>query len=433
MRIYDFIRGKKEGETNHPEDIKRFVRGYVEGKVADYQMSAWLMAVCFNGLGDEELAAYTEALIDSGERFDLSGIRCIKIDKHSTGGVGDKVSVALAPLVAACGVTVPMVSGRGLGHTGGTLDKLASIPGFRTDLSTEEFKQNLANAGVAMMGQSVRMCPADGAIYCLRDVTCTVESIPLIAASISAKKIAEDAQGLVLDVKVGDGAFMKNERDAEGLARKIISVTKRFDLRTKAVLSDMSQPLGKAVGNALEVEEAVLCLKGEGPPDLRELVLTLAARMLSLAGRKQGDARKETEDALDSGKGLNKFIEMVRLQGGNPAVVEDYKLLPRAEFKIPVTAEKEGVFQKIDTYKIGMLAVELGAGRRRKEDSIDPAVGFKINKKIGDEVEKGEPLAYVYANDETLGQRIARELKGCFETGDEAVLPPPLIIKKISP
>jgi len=433
MTPYDFIRRKKEGKAADPKDIKEFVKGYVEGTVAAYQMSAWLMAVCCYGLRKEELVAYTEALIESGNRFDLSGISGFKVDKHSTGGVGDKVSLVLAPLVAACGMKVPMVSGRGLGHTGGTLDKLASIPGFRTNLTADEFKRFLDKAGVAMMGQTPDFCHADGMIYALRDVTGTVESVPLIAASISAKKIAEGAQGLVLDVKVGSGSFMKEEADAEELAEKIISVTKGFDVRTTAVLSDMNQPLGRTIGNALEVKEAMDCLKGKGPEVLKELVLVLAAKMLILAGRKDADARQEAENTLDSGKALEKFSEMVKLQGGNPGIVEDYSLLPQAEYRIPVTSgETKGFLQELDTYRIGMLAVELGAGRRRKSDAIDPAVGFEILKKTGDEVDAGEEVAYVYANDEALGLRIARELRGCVEIGKEGALSPPLVIKKVT-
>jgi pyrimidine-nucleoside phosphorylase len=433
---YHFIRHKKEGGVNDPKEIKQFVQGYVDGTVADYQASAWLMAVCFNGLTDEELFAYTEALIESGERFDLSDMPGVKVDKHSTGGVGDKVSAVLAPLVASCGVPVPMVSGRGLGHTGGTLDKLAAIPGFRTDLMAEEFKRYLGEIGVAMMGQTPQLCPADGKIYALRDVTATVESIPLIAASISAKKIAEGADALVLDVKVGSGALMRSEDDAEELARTIISVTKGFGVRATAVLTDMNQPLGHTVGNALEVREAIGCLEGEGPEDLREIVLELASQMLLLGGRKDPDeARKEAQEALDSGEALEKFEIMVRTQGGNPKVVEDLSLLPQAKYKIPVRVPAEtpdGVLVGLDAYQIGMLAAELGAGRRRKEDAIDPAVGFIVHKRIGDGVQEGEVLATVHANNESKGVRIAERLTECFEIGDETTTPPRLIIKRIT-
>ncbi|MQY71458.1 thymidine phosphorylase [bacterium] len=433
MSACEFIRRKKEGGINDPKDIKEFVKGYLEDSVADYQMSAWLMAVCFNGLAEDELVAYTEALIESGSRFDLSEIQGFKVDKHSTGGIGDKVSLILAPLVASCGVIVPMVSGRGLGHTGGTLDKLASIPGFRTDLTVDEFKRYLSEIGVAMMGQSADLCPADGRIYALRDVTATVESIPLIAASISAKKIAEGAQGLVLDVKVGSGAFMTDEQSAELLAHEIILITRRFGVKTTAVLTDMNQPLGKTVGNALEVAEAIACLKGQGPDDLRKIVLELAAEMLVLAGRKDRvEARKRAEDALERGKALDKFREMVRIQGGDPRIVDDPNLLPQAGGKIKAISERSGIVQSINTYQIGMLAVELGAGRRRKEDLIDPAVGFRIYKKIGDEVRKDEELATVHANDESKGLEVAEELKGCFEIGEEPVSAPRLVIKRIT-
>ncbi|TKJ41929.1 thymidine phosphorylase [candidate division TA06 bacterium B3_TA06] len=430
---YEFIRYKRLGKSADPKDIKEFIQGYLDASVADYQMSAWLMAVCFNGLSDAELFAYTEALIESGERFDLSEIPGCKVDKHSTGGVGDKVSLVLAPLVASCGVAVPMVSGRGLGHTGGTLDKLASIPGFCTDLSVDEFKRYLSKIGVAMMGQSVDLCPADGRIYALRDVTATVDSIPLIAASISSKKIAEGAQGLVLDAKVGSGAFMKDESKAEELAKTIVCVTGRFGVRTTALLTDMSQPLGRAVGNALEVAEAIDCLKGQGPDDLRKIVLELAAEMLLLAGRKDHEqARKEAEDALERGRALEKFQEMVKMQGGDPGIVDDLSLLPHAAHDIPVLAESNGVVQSVDTYRVGMLAVDLGAGRRHKEDLIDPAVGFTILKKIGDEVKQSEVLATVHASNASKGVRVGNELVNCFKIGDGSPNVPQLITKRIT-
>jgi len=433
---YEFIRYKRLGKSADPKDIKEFIQGYLDASVADYQMSAWLMAVCFNGLSDAELFAYTEALIESGERFDLSEIPGFKVDKHSTGGVGDKASLVLAPLVASCGVAVPMVSGIGLGHTGGTLDKLASIPGFCTDLSVDEFKRYLSKIGVAMMGQSADLCPADGRIYALRDVTATVASIPLIAASISSKKIAEGAHGLVLDAKAGNGSFMKDESKAEELARTIVCVTGRFGVRTTALLTDMSQPLGMAVGNALEVAEAIACLKGQGPDDLRKIVLELAAEMLVLAGRKDRvEARKRAEDALERGRALEKFRKMVKMQGGDPGIVDDLSLLPQAKVEIPVMVPAKtppGVLVGVNTYKIGMLAVELGAGRRRKEDLIDPAVGFEIYKKIGDGVRKDEELATVHANDESKGLEVAEELKGCFEIGEEPVSAPRLVIKRIT-
>lgn len=432
---YDFIRRKKEGGVNDPKDIKEFVQGYVEGWVADYQMSAWLMAVCcygINGLSEDELYAYTEALIESGELFALSDIPGFKVDKHSTGGVGDKASLVLAPLVAACGVPVPMVSGRGLGHTGGTLDKLASIPGFRTDLTVAEFKRFLGETGVAMMGQTPQLCPADGKIYALRDVTATVESIPLIAASIAAKKIAEGTDGLVLDVKVGNGAFMTDEQSAELLARRIVSITGRFNVKTTAILTDMNQPLGRAVGNALEVAEAIGCLRGDGPDDLRQLVLELAAQMLLLAGWTDSDtARADARLALNSGKALDKFREMVRMQGGNPEIVDDLTSLPPAQIKIGVDAASAGFVRSIDTFGIGMQAVELGAGRRRKEDAIDPAVGFEILAKIGDEVKQGEEIAVVHTNDEVKGLSAADGLRSCFEIGEKEVPTPPLVIVKI--
>lgn len=431
VSAYDFIRKKRIGNTFSSDEVKEFVEGYLEGTVADYQMSAWLMAVNFNGLSDEELFAYTEALIESGERFDLSGIRGIKVDKHSTGGVGDKVSLVLAPLAASCGLVVPMVSGRGLGHTGGTLDKLASIPGFRTFLSEDEFKRLLEDVGAAMMGQTGELCPADARIYALRDVTATVESIPLIAASISSKKIAEGSQGLALDVKVGNGAFMKTKEEGKKLAGTIIGVTARFGVRTNALLTNMDEPTGKAVGNALEVREAIDCLKGGGPADLRTLALELCSKMLCLSGVEESRARENAVSNLDSGKALDKFREIVRGQGGDERVAEDYSILPQAEARVEARALDNGVLTEIDTYRIGMLAVELGAGRRRKEDAVDPAVGFVIEKKLGDAVKKGDLLATVHANDSKKGETVAEKLEGCFRMGDKTSSDSRLIIERI--
>jgi pyrimidine-nucleoside phosphorylase len=428
---YDFIRSKRSGKVLNPGDIREFVRGYMDGKVADYQMSAWLMAVSFEGLRDDELFGYTGALIESGERFDLSGIKGFKADKHSTGGVGDKVSLVLAPLAASCGLVVPMVSGRGLGHTGGTLDKLAAIPGFRTDLSRDEFIKNLEETGVAMMGQTKELCPADGRIYALRDVTATVESIPLIAASIASKKIAEGTQGLVLDVKVGAGAFMKTQKQGVELARAIMGITERFGVRTHALLTNMDEPTGKAVGNALEVREALDCLKGAGPQDLRTLVLELCAEMLALSGDEEPVARERAVLNLDSGKALEKFREMVRKQNGDERVADDYSILPQARERTEVRACETGVLTEVDTYRVGMLAVELGAGRRRSRDAIDPAVGFVIEKKLGDKIDDGDLVATVYANERGKGEEVAREMTSCFRIGEGEIEKRGTIIKRI--
>ncbi len=428
---YDFIRSKRLGKVLDAGDIREFVGGYMDGKVADYQMSAWLMAVSFEGLGDEELLAYTGALIESGERFDLSGIEGFKADKHSTGGVGDKVSLVLAPLAASCGLVVPMVSGRGLGHTGGTLDKLAAIPGFRTDLSADEFKRNLEEIGVAMMGQTPQLCPADGRIYALRDVTATVESIPLIAASIASKKIAEGSQGLVLDVKVGSGAFMRTGEEGFELARRIMGITAGFGVRTRALLTNMDEPTGRAVGNALEVREAVDCLKGGGPPDLRTLVIELCCQMLCLSGIDEETARERSVSNLDSGKALEKFREMVRKQDGDERAADDYSILPRARERIEVKACETGVLTEVDTYRIGMLAVELGAGRRRSQDAVDPAVGFVVERKIGDMIEKGDLVATVHTNESQKGQEVAGILASCFRIGEGETEKHKTIIKRI--
>ncbi len=424
---YKIIKEKRDGKILSKEEIYFMVHGYTKGEIPDYQFSAFLMAVFFKGMTDDELFFYTNAIIESGKKFDLSKIPLPKIDKHSTGGVGDKVSLVLAPLVASCGVCVPMVSGRALGHTGGTLDKLESIPGFKTSMDHTEFLKLLQKTGFAIIGQTEELCPADRKIYALRDVTATVDSIPLIAASIMSKKIAEGIEGLVLDVKTGNGAFMKKEKDAEELAKKMISIGKKAGVKTLALLTDMSKPLGRMVGNSLEIIEAIETLKGNGPSDLTELVLSLAEKMLELAKIK--NPHKLLEQNIKNGKALEKLKEMIKNQNGNPGVIDNYSLLPLAKEITEVKSPMNGYIYEMDTEKIGMLLVELGGGRKKKEDTVDHGVGFEFLKKTGDKVKKGETIVKIYA-DIKKAKRIEKELLNTIkiETYSPPISP---LIKKI--
>jgi pyrimidine-nucleoside phosphorylase/thymidine phosphorylase len=392
------------------------------------------MAVYFRGMDAEEVSALTGAMLRSGEVLDLSGIPGAKVDKHSTGGVGDKVSLALAPLVAACGVKVPMISGRGLGHTGGTLDKLEAIPGFRTDLPPDRFRALVQDVGACLIGQTALLAPADRRLYALRDVTATVESIPLIAASIMSKKLAEGIDALVLDVKVGQGAFMKDSVSARTLARTLAGIGRAAGKRVTALLTDMSQPLGRTVGNALEVLEAVELLRGDGPADLREVTVALAAEMLLLGGAAPdvGAGRRAIEAAIADGRGLAKLEEIVRAQGGDPEFLRDPARLPRAPRIWEVGAPARGVVHEIDTEAIGLAAVALGAGRARLEDRIDPAVGIVVHRRIGDTVERGEPLCTVHEGDRSEARdRMAARLQAAFRFGPGDVAPPPLVLWRI--
>jgi pyrimidine-nucleoside phosphorylase/thymidine phosphorylase len=371
-------------------------------------------------------------MLRSGDVLDLSDVPGVKVDKHSTGGVGDKVSLALAPLAAACGVKVPMISGRGLGHTGGTLDKLEAIPGFRTDLPVETFRALVRDVGACLVGQTARLAPADKKLYALRDVTATVESIPLIAASIMSKKLAEGIDGLVLDVKVGSGAFMKSREDARALARTLVALGRGMGKAVSAFLTDMSQPLGRAVGNALEVVEIVELLRGGGPPDLREVTVELTAEMLVLA-RLAADrpaARRRVEAAIADGSGLAKLEEIVRAQGGDPAAVRDPGRLPRAARTYDVRAPAAGTLQAVDAEAVGLAAVALGAGRARVEDRVDPAVGLVVHRRIGDRVERGEPLCTVYEGERSeVRARITARLEAAFRIGAGPASPPALVLE----
>jgi len=399
VRVYELIRRKRDKGTLGRGEIQELVAAYVKGDVPDYQMAAWLMAVYFRGMNAEETTSLTLAMMNSGRVFDLSGVSGPKIDKHSTGGVGDKVSLILAPLVAACDVNVPMVSGRSLGHTGGTLDKLEAIPGFSSSLKSEEFIANLGTIGLSIMGQSNEMCPADSKMYALRDVTATVDSIPLIAASIMSKKLAEGIDGLVLDVKAGSGAFMTRVPQARALSRIMMRIGAKMDKKVTAVITGMWHPLGETVGNSLEVIEAIEALKGNWRMDLEEVTMALAEEMLVLAGRAKSyaQARRLLLRALTQGRALAKFRQLVSAQGGNPRVVDDYELLPKARHVSSIKSDTTGYVQSIDALEVGLLATEMGAGRKTLGDKVDPSVGFVFRKKPGDRVEPDDTLAEVHA------------------------------------
>jgi pyrimidine-nucleoside phosphorylase len=399
MRIVDIISKKRDGLKNSYEEIYDLINGYLDGKIPDYQISAWLMAIYFNHLSSEERVDLTEIMLNSGEKVDLSEIKGIKIDKHSTGGVGDKLSLIILPVVACAGIKAAKLSGRGLGHTGGTIDKLESIPGFKTSLSKENFINLVKKNGLAIAGQTASVAPADKKIYSLRDVTATVDEISLIAASIMSKKLAIDTQGIVLDVKVGSGAFMKNKEDAEELALSMIDIGRKHGRKMSAVVSNMNQPLGQMVGNSLEVIEAIDTLKGVGPSDVTELAEAISSRMLYLGGFSVEQSEKKVYEIISSGAALNKFKIFVESQGGDPDIVGyPYDKLPVAEKIIEIKSEHCGYVKKIDTEKIGLASMLLGAGRAKKEDIIDSSVGLKVLKKIGDRVNLDETLVKLYIN-----------------------------------
>jgi pyrimidine-nucleoside phosphorylase len=401
MVIPSLIGHKRDGHALEPAEWGELIRQYTAGRVPDYQMSALLMAVVWRGLEPEELAALTDAMIASGDRLRFEGFSQPRVDKHSTGGVGDKVSLLLAPMVASCGVAVPMMSGRGLGHTGGTLDKLESIAGFRTALTLAETRAQIERIGCAMLGQTPEIAPADKRLYALRDVTGTVESIPLIAASIMSKKLAEGLNGLVLDVKTGSGAFLPEPARAVELARTMIGLGQARGCPTVALLTAMDRPLGRACGNALEVEEAIEGLRGEGPGDLMEVTYALGIEMLLLVGAatKPAEARRRLEESISSGRALEKLAQVIEAQGGNPAVLDDPSILPQAAEVEVFRAPRDGVVAQVEPRRIGRAILELGGGRRTIEDEIDPSVGFVIPAKPGDRVRTGEPLASVFARD----------------------------------
>jgi len=434
VRAYEIIHRKRDGQAIPAGEIAALIRGFTDGEIPDYQMAAFCMAVFFRGMDGAEVEALTRAMLESGDVLDLSAIPGCKVDKHSTGGVGDKISLPLAPLVAACGVRVPMVSGRGLGHTGGTLDKLESIPGFRVDLPVDRFRAQVAELGCCLIGQTARIAPADRRLYALRDVTATVESIPLIAGSIMSKKLAEGIDALVLDVKVGSGAFMKTLEDARRLATTLAGIGHGMGKRVSALLTDMSQPLGRAVGNALEVRESIELLRGGGPADARALTVELGAEMLLLGGvaATLAEARGAIEAAIADGRGLERFRRVVAAQGGDPAVVDDPSRLPSSTMLRDVLAPSAGVVETIDTEGVGLAAMALGAGRARVEDRIDPAAGIVVHKKLGDRVERGEPLCTLHGGrGGEPPERVALRAAAAWRIGPGPTAPPRLVIERI--
>ncbi len=435
MRPLDLIRKKRDGGELSSDEIGFLVRAYTDDEIPDYQMAAWLMAVLIRGMSGPELSALTGAMLHSGEVLDLSDIPGPKVDKHSTGGVGDKTSLIIAPVVAAAGVTVPMISGRGLGHTGGTLDKLQSIPGFNINLSLSEFRRVLKSCGCGLIGQTAEIAPADKKLYALRDVTATVESPNLICASIMSKKLAEGIDGLVLDVKTGSGAFMKTEADSVHLAELMVETGERMGKKMVALITDMDQPLGLKVGNALEVEECIEVMNGGGPADLREVSVELAAWMLYLAGRTPSvDAGRQLADELIRNRSaLKKFREIVVQQGGDPGAIDDPKRLPQAQHRIPVTSPASGFVEAIQCEQVGIASLVLGGGREKKDDVIDPAVGLVLHKKVGDAVQQGEAFCTVYYNSDARLSSAQNLLQRAYRIADRPPVTTRPLIHRVIP
>ncbi|GAB6098638.1 pyrimidine-nucleoside phosphorylase [Halanaerocella petrolearia] len=433
MRAYDIIEKKRQGAKLTTDELSFLIDGYTREKIPDYQMSAWAMAVFFQGLDKEETANLTEIMVQSGDTIDLSRIQGIKVDKHSTGGVGDTTTLVLAPLVAACGAPVAKMSGRGLGHTGGTIDKLESITGFNTALPQDKFIDSVNEKGLAVAGQTGDLAPADKKLYALRDVTATVDSIPLIASSIMSKKIASGADAITLDVKFGSGAFMKDYQGAKELAQTMVDIGQNVGRKTRAVISNMDQPLGLAVGNALEVEEAIKTLQGAGPTDLTELCLTLGSQMLVLGeiADNQEEARAKLEEVLADGTALTKLKEMIVNQGGQAEVIDKPELLPQAEHKLEIKADQSGYIQSIEAHDIGVSALLLGAGRETKESEIDLAVGVELAKKAGVKVESGEKIATLYYNDDSQLKESKEKLLAAYQIGTDKPETTPLIYEII--
>lgn len=434
MRTVDLIHRKRDGEELSAEEIQFLVDGYTRGDIPDYQMSAFLMGVFFSGMSDREVSALTEKTMNSGDIVDLSDVPGIKVDKHSTGGVGDKTSLIASPIAAAAGVVVPSIAGRALGHTGGTLDKLESIPGFRTDLTIEQFKQQLVEIGIAFIGQTPEVAPADAKLYALRDATATVESIPLIASSIMSKKLAEGVDALVLDVKVGAGAFMKRQVDARRLAQMMVAIGRRVDKRVQALITDMGQPLGYAIGNALEIMEVSQTLQNAGPADLTRLSLELAARMIFLAKitKSLDDARELAQARLLDGSGYRKFKEVIQAQGGNPQVLDRFELLPNATGAREISTSRGGYVSAIDAELIGQASSMIGAGRSTKEDSIDPAVGVILEVKVGQKIEAGSILCRLYHTTEDNLDEAAELIEDAFRISQQPTEERDLILEVVS-
>lgn len=429
MKMVDIIQKKKEGKALTKEEISWVVNGYVDGVIPDYQVSALLMAIYFKGLNREETFCLTECMRYSGDTMDLSDIEGIKVDKHSTGGVGDKTTLVVAPLAAACGVPIAKMSGRGLGFTGGTVDKMEAIPGFRTALEPQEFIDQVNNVGMAVIGQTGQITPADKKLYALRDVTATVDNFGLISSSIMSKKLAAGSDAIVLDVKCGDGAFMENQKDAELLAGLMVDIGNDAGRRTVAAITEMGQPLGKAVGNSLEVIEAIETLKGKGPADITELALKLSGIMVYLGGKAESPeaGMKMTKKAMEDGTGLEKLRSFIEAQGGNPAVVDDYSLFPQHSVALELYAEEDGYVASIEARRIGLASQHTGAGRATKEDDIDLSAGVYVCKKVGDPVQKGDVLATFYGNDHKKVEGAVAEASAAFTITAEPVQPPTLI------
>ena len=431
MRMVDVIDQKRNGGVLSDEQLQFFVDGVVDGSLPDYQISALLMAIYFQGMTDREQTQLTMKMMHSGERLDLSKIPGIKVDKHSTGGVGDKTSLPLAAMVAALGIPVPMISGRGLGHTGGTLDKLEAIPGFQVELSEQDFIKQVAEEKLAIVGATRDVAPADKKIYALRDVTDTVDSIPLIASSILSKKLASGTDALVIDVKTGAGAFMKTEDSAVKLAKALVAIGKQAGLKCEAVISDMNQPLGSKIGNTLEIEETLDLLKGKGPKDLLELVLELGSRMVVMGQQAASlaEARAKLEQTIADGSALARFKAMIKAQHGDPNVVDDYSLMPHAKYQIEYPAQKGGVIAKLTADEIGMASMLMGGGRQKADDQLDYAVGIELHKKIGDSVQKGKSIMTIWSNREDIDD--VKELLDQAVTIKESAQQPTLIHETI--
>lgn len=435
MRMYDLIMKKRDGGALTKGEIGYMIQGYTQGSIPDYQMSAMLMAIYFQGMNEEETLFLTESMEHSGEVLDLSAIHGIKVDKHSTGGVGDKTSLALTPMVAACGIPVAKMSGRGLGHTGGTIDKLESFSGFSTDITAEKFMENVNEIGIAIMGQTADLAPADKKLYALRDVTATVDNMSLIASSIMSKKLASGADAIVLDVKTGSGAFMKTKEDSFALAKEMVTLGNNAGRKTYAVISDMDQPLGLAVGNALEVKEAIDTLNGKGPEDFVELCMTLGSYMLMAGGiaENEGQAREKLKEAVSSGKALEKLAQFVAAQGGDNSAVWNPELLPKASYTEEILSEEEGYISHIECDEIGMCSLLLGGGRETKESEIDLSVGLVLCKKRGDYVKCGEALATIYGNDREKMLLAKKRFLQAYTFSTEKVEKEPLIKGVITP
>lgn len=434
MTPVELITQKRDAAEQSPQAIQALIDGFVGGSIADYQMSAWLMAAYIQGLSARECVALTQAMLRSGDVLELKSVTQTKVDKHSTGGVGDKISICLAPLVAACGVAVPMISGRGLGHTGGTLDKLEAIPGYRVDLDTKAFERTVKRVGTSMIGQTARLAPADRLIYALRDVTATVDCIPLIVASILSKKLAEGIDGLVLDVKVGRGAFMKDTDAARQLARMLVRVGRGAGKQVVALLSDMSTPIGLTIGNALETREAIEILHGRGPDDTLELTLALGAEMLVLGGvcKRTAQGRALLKQAIADGRGRKTFAAMITAHHGDARVVEEPDRLPTSKHQFEVQAQKSGIVFSVDPLELALSALELGAGRKRKEDTIDPRVGIELTKRRGDHIARGETLCRIHVNRPADGSKLEERVRGAFQIKRQAPSATPLILDRLA-